>query len=154
VKPGAKPEEIQDGPQGFKGDQGQYGGELVVETVLGEVKFTKPVAYQEVGGQKNRCGSGLSSSNSEFSTPNSQHIYGFKLGGYDETKELSSIRSCSQPTSVEAAKTRAMVSPSIHPQGMSMSQDTQIRLIFQGGRWGGYNVFRTRMPLCQDSTAL
>ncbi|MEK7827648.1 MAG: SBBP repeat-containing protein, partial [Thermodesulfobacteriota bacterium] len=89
-------------------------GELVAETELGPVKFTKPVAYQEIDGKRvvvaveyriqesgsdgmEGRGTGrkgaeenpkLSTPNSELTTPNSQLTYGFTVASYDKTKDL------------------------------------------------------------------
>ncbi|MCF6148052.1 MAG: hypothetical protein E3K37_05280, partial [Candidatus Kuenenia sp.] len=91
-------------------------GELVAETELGPVTFTKPIAYQEIDGkrvnvdveyiirksedrrQKSEI-SGQDIMNHEFAnpqspvfkspTPDSQSlIYGFAVASYDKTKEL------------------------------------------------------------------
>ena len=92
-------------------------GQLVAETELGPVTFTKPVAYQEIEGKKvnveveyniqnreepdisplKREVRGVLNSkthnskliNPEFQVPDSQSlIYGFKVASYDKTKEL------------------------------------------------------------------
>ncbi len=91
-------------------------GELEVETGLGIVKFTKPVAYQEIDGKRVEVGveydiqsSGVSgqksvigSEKSDRSNPkssvrncstersrrNPKSEYGFKVAAYDRTKEL------------------------------------------------------------------
>ena len=87
-------------------------GELVAETKLGPVKFTKPVAYQEIGGKRvevaveyriqepeiggeERLGAGKHGGSGEPETPNSQletrnskPTYGFTVASYDKTKDL------------------------------------------------------------------
>ena len=54
-------------------------GELEVQTPLGIVKFTKPVAYQEYSGRKNPI---------EVSYRIEGNSYGFKLGEYDRSRAL------------------------------------------------------------------
>ena len=92
-------------------------GELVAETELGPVKFTKPIAYQEINGKRvdvsveyrvessetenksskhKTCNSKLMSTNpksaiqnlSSTSTGDPQLEYGFKVASYDKTKDL------------------------------------------------------------------
>ncbi|HHT9112603.1 MAG TPA: DUF7948 domain-containing protein [Candidatus Wunengus sp. YC65] len=82
-------------------------GQLVAETELGPVKFTKPIAYQEINGkrvdveckytiadrgmQNAECKTNLKS---EFQNLSSTSIgdpkleYGFKVASYDKTKDL------------------------------------------------------------------
>ncbi|TLD41041.1 MAG: Cell surface protein [Candidatus Jettenia ecosi] len=66
-------------------------GEL--ETALGTVLFTKPVAYQEIDGKRVEIVAEYSIRKSEYRSQNpgekiSQLIYGFKVASYDRTKEL------------------------------------------------------------------
>ncbi|MDO8142774.1 MAG: SBBP repeat-containing protein, partial [Candidatus Brocadiales bacterium] len=76
-------------------------GELEVETELGVIKFTKPIAYQEINGKRvnvdvkysilnseNRIQEHTSSSTSPTTHSSSRIIYGFKVAGYDKTKDL------------------------------------------------------------------
>ncbi|UJS17102.1 MAG: SBBP repeat-containing protein [Candidatus Jettenia sp.] len=101
-----------DGNQGnfspfLKGDQGglliNEHGELEVETELGPVKFTKPVAYQEIEGKRVEVAVEYSIQNTEarsqnkeektsqLTTPDSPtpHLtYGFTVASYDTSKEL------------------------------------------------------------------
>ncbi|GAN33996.1 MAG: hypothetical protein DYG83_13515 [Candidatus Brocadia sp. AMX2] len=107
VKPGASPDQIKislsginsSNPLSLKGDTGglkvNEDGELVVETELGPVKFTKPVAYQEIDGKRvdvaveyriQHTEANLSNPKSEVQNPQSE--YGFKVASYDKTKEL------------------------------------------------------------------
>ena len=52
VKPGAEPETIRVRIQGAKSLRRNETGELILNTDLSPVKFTKPIAYQEEGGRK------------------------------------------------------------------------------------------------------
>ena len=54
-------------------------GELEVETGLGMVKFTKPIAYQEDSGKKKYV---------DVAYTLKGNVYTFKMGTYDPTKEL------------------------------------------------------------------
>ncbi len=56
-------------------------GELEVETALGTIKMTKPIAYQEVGG--NRTDVAVS-----YLVADSDLVYGFNIGDYDSSKDL------------------------------------------------------------------
>jgi len=81
VKPKSNPEEIVlkiEGAKKLKIDKKT--GELIAKTELGDVKFTKPVAYQEIDGKKVnvKVKYKLLSKNS----------YKFKVGDYDRTKTL------------------------------------------------------------------
>lgn len=124
VKPGADPELIKvrlsgTNPPRFSFKKGGYRmnsqltkggdrglsvnehGELEVETELGVIKFTKPIAYQEINGKRvnvdvkysilnseNRIQEHTSSSTSPTTHSSSHIIYGFKVAGYDKTKDL------------------------------------------------------------------
>ena len=81
VKPGADPRRIAIEVQGAKRLRiDTKTGELVAETELGEVRFTRPVAYQEIKGKR-------------VEVPVkyrllSKNTYGFEVGKYDRTKPL------------------------------------------------------------------
>src|SRR5262249_6410634 len=79
VHPGARPEQIKLRLEGGKGVKVTEQGELEVETALGPVKFSKPVAYQEEGGQQEFVAVAYVVKGSE---------YRFEVGEYDKTKEL------------------------------------------------------------------
>ncbi len=79
VRPGARPEQIELRMRGGKGLKITKQGELEVETELGTVTFSKPVAYQEEGGKQELVAVAYVVKGSE---------YGFKVGEYDKTKEL------------------------------------------------------------------
>src|SRR3990167_8644064 len=84
-------------------------GELEVETELGPVKFTKPIAYQEINGKRvdvsveyrvgsseaenksskhKTCNSKPMSTNPKSAIKNPKSEYGFKVASYDRTKDL------------------------------------------------------------------
>ncbi len=65
--------------EGSKGLRLGKDGELEIETEIGTVKFTKPVAYQEINGRRVEVAAAYSISQSE---------YGFQVGDYDRSKTL------------------------------------------------------------------
>jgi beta-propeller repeat-containing protein len=79
VKPGGKTGSISIKLSGAKGLNVNEKGELEIETELGMVKLTKPVAYQKNGGKRESV---------EVAYVVKRDEYGFKLGEYDRTKEL------------------------------------------------------------------
>lgn len=90
VKPNAKPDEIIIKISGAKTLKVNKEGQLEAETDLGTVKFTRPIAYQEIDGKRIAVNadyqilhSGIRGQNSE-----SENVYGFKVASYDKTKEL------------------------------------------------------------------
>jgi hypothetical protein len=117
VKPGASPEHIKIQLGGAKMVRVNEEGQLEVETELGTVEFTKPVAYQEIDGKSvevdveyriqepeareqiqnagssgagkhKTCNSKLMSTNAQSEFRNPQLEYGFKVASYDRTKDL------------------------------------------------------------------
>ncbi len=111
VKPGGNHETIKVRVEGAKELTVNEAGELVAETELGAVKFTKPVAYQEIDGTRVyvECGyrladsearnakrktnpkSALRNPKSKTPSPDARHpspLYGFKVAQYDKTKDL------------------------------------------------------------------
>jgi len=79
VAPGADPSGIRVGVSGAKSLAITVPGELSAETELGTATFTKPVAYQEIGGTRQVV---------EVAYALSGNEYGFALGAYDKSKEL------------------------------------------------------------------
>jgi hypothetical protein len=79
VKPGAEPDNIKIKISGVDALKVNEEGELEVETGLGAVKFTRPIAYQEEGGKRKYV-------NVAYIVKGD--IYGFKVGEYDRSKEL------------------------------------------------------------------
>ncbi len=112
VTPDANPEAIKLGLSGAKVLRINEEGQLEADTELGPVKFTKPVAYQEIEGKRvevavEYCvqGSGdegmesrvageqggrgePETQDSKFETRNSKLTYGFTVASYDKTKDL------------------------------------------------------------------
>ena len=99
VKPDADTEAIQIELSGAKGLWINEEGQLVVETELGAVKFTKPVAYQEIDGKKIKVYTEYVIRDREPSpvkdyktadtdNEHSSRVYGFKVASYDKSKEL------------------------------------------------------------------
>src|SRR3989339_541828 len=99
VKPKSNPDQIKVQLSGAKSITVNEEGQLEVETELGYVKFTKPIAYQEIDGKRAAveceymiadCGM----QNAEYKTNpqsefrNPQLEYGFKVAAYDKTKDL------------------------------------------------------------------
>ncbi|AMM40315.1 hypothetical protein HS1_000509 [Candidatus Desulfofervidus auxilii] len=82
VKAGANPESIKIKIEGAKSLRVNENGELEVETGLGVVKFTKPVAYQEINGKRVE----VAAAYTLLSNP--QYVYGFKVGSYDKKETL------------------------------------------------------------------
>ncbi len=81
IKPGADPNVIRLSIKGAKELKiDKKSGELVVITELGEVKFTKPVAYQVVDGKRKEIEAGYRLINKDS--------YAFVVGEYDRSKEL------------------------------------------------------------------
>jgi hypothetical protein len=79
VKPGASPDAIKVKVEGGRISVNDK-GELEVETELGIVRFTKPVAYQEVDGKKVEVPVSYRLIN--------DNLYAFNVGEYDRTKPL------------------------------------------------------------------
>ncbi|WP_164994947.1 SBBP repeat-containing protein [Candidatus Kuenenia stuttgartiensis] len=117
VKPDANPEQIQVKLSGVIDLRVNDEGQFVAETELGAVKFTTPVAYQEINGKRvdvnveyrvgsseaenksskhKTCNSKLMSSNPQSETLNlsptsigdPQLEYGFKVASYDKSHDL------------------------------------------------------------------
>ena len=102
VQPGADPKQIQVSISGANKIWVNEQGEMVLETEMGEVAFTKPIAYQEIDGKKKEVEvayviarsesdeaiSNASPSNPSPITHHSSRIYAFHVGEYDTTKEL------------------------------------------------------------------
>ncbi|GBD97977.1 MAG TPA: choice-of-anchor D domain-containing protein [Nitrospirae bacterium] len=81
VYPGGTSEDIKLKMEGAKGIKVNKSGELEIETALGTVKMTKPVAYQETGGEKKYI-------QVAYNVLAGSGTYGFEIGEYDQTKPL------------------------------------------------------------------
>jgi len=79
INPGANPMDIKIEMAGAKNLKVNNSGELEVETEMGTVSFTKPVAYQEHKGKKNYIPVEYKVNKNE---------YGFRTGNYDSEKTL------------------------------------------------------------------
>lgn len=79
VKPGADPEKIRIKMSGAKTLKTNPAGELKAETDLGAVTFSKPLAYQEIEGQRRYV---------EVIYITDKTKYGFYVSDYDREKEL------------------------------------------------------------------
>ncbi len=99
VKPGANHEKIRIRLAGAQELTVNTEGELVAETELGAVKFTRPVAYQDIDGKRvevackytiadggMRNAKRKTNLKSEVQNPKSE--YGFQVAQYDKTKDL------------------------------------------------------------------
>jgi hypothetical protein len=88
VRPQAEPASIAMNVEGAKQLKVNKQGELEVRTETGAVKFTKPVAYQEIKGKRIDVAVSYTVFNSKLETRNSKLAYGFTVGSYDKSKEL------------------------------------------------------------------
>jgi len=79
VQPGADPSDLRLKFNGSDGLAITAGGELEVTTGLGPVRFSEPVAYQLINGNRQVV---------EVSYTVVADTYGFKLGNYDRSREL------------------------------------------------------------------
>ncbi|MEW6002341.1 MAG: SBBP repeat-containing protein, partial [Nitrospirota bacterium] len=83
IKPGANSKDIKVRIEGARTIKVNKSGQLEVQTELGVVRFTKPVAYQEKNGKKVKV-------NVKYRLIKTKTglIYSYKLGKYDKTKEI------------------------------------------------------------------
>jgi uncharacterized protein YcnI len=81
VEPGGKPGDIAIKVEGGKGLNVNEKGELEIDTGLGKVKMTTPIAYQEIGGKRIKIPI-------LYTLLNAKHVYGFRVGDYNKTREL------------------------------------------------------------------
>ncbi|MDR4507687.1 MAG: SBBP repeat-containing protein [Candidatus Brocadiaceae bacterium] len=109
VRPGADPDQIKIGLSGIQSPETQETnesiglsvnehGELEVKTERGMVKFTRPVAYQEINGKRVEVAVEYSVQNTETRIQNANRYstnsrsakseYGFKVASYDRTTDL------------------------------------------------------------------
>jgi hypothetical protein len=97
VRPQANPASIAMNVEGAKQLKVNKQGELLVNTGIGTIKFTKPVAYQEINGKRVEIPVTYHVTSSKLRTQpapegryrgNSELSYSFNVGAYDKTKEL------------------------------------------------------------------
>ena len=104
VKPGADPEGINVAIKGGDGIEVSKDGELIIHTPLGDIRFTRPIAYQEIDGKRvdvsasyviarSDSDEAIPSLDHEIATPpsvarNGSITYAFKVGDYDKAKDL------------------------------------------------------------------
>ncbi len=102
VKPGASPAFIKVQIDGGTSLRVNQEGQLEADTELGPVKFTRPIAYQEIEGKRVEVAAEYSihgaweqggrgefeTQNSKPETGNSKLTYGFIVASYDKTKDL------------------------------------------------------------------
>jgi len=99
VKPGADPGEIRIKFSDIRNLKVTESGELEVETESGKVKFTKPIAFQEIDGkrrevvvaynvQKSESSLQNPDGNDSIRNPHSAFMYSFNVGPYDIEKPL------------------------------------------------------------------
>ena len=79
VEPGARPQQIKVRLDGIKASRIDTEGKLVIDTGLGPVAFSKPVAFQLVEDKKQRV---------DVAYVLQDNVYGFTLGAYDTSREL------------------------------------------------------------------
>ena len=80
ITPKAIPERVRIKIEGTKGLRINARGQLELTTELGSVKFTKPIAYQEINGEKREIEVSYVLYNKDS--------YGFKVGAYDRNHDL------------------------------------------------------------------
>ena len=91
VRPGAEPDQIRVAVDGARALHLDDRGELVLETELGEVTFSKPVAYQEIEGTTvavDVAYAPLQPASDTPADPRPSLVYAFRIGDYDRMREL------------------------------------------------------------------
>ncbi|HEX9020476.1 MAG TPA: SBBP repeat-containing protein, partial [Nitrospirota bacterium] len=88
VRPQADPSAIAMNVEGAKQLNVNKQGELLVNTGQGMVKFTRPVAYQEINGKRTDVAVSYAVSSAKPETQNTRLAYSFNVGAYDKTREL------------------------------------------------------------------
>ena len=87
VAPGADPEAIRVGLRGAEGAHVAADGRLIVATGNGEIAYTAPVAWQEIGGERRPVAVHYALLTPEAG--DSEAAYGFALGEYDRHHTLT-----------------------------------------------------------------
>jgi hypothetical protein len=88
VKPEADVKSIQLELEGARSFKTNEKAELEVETELGALTFTKPIAYQQINGKKHEVNVAYNLQDSELRAQSSALNYGFKVGDYDKSVPL------------------------------------------------------------------
>jgi Beta-propeller repeat/Thrombospondin type 3 repeat len=88
IEPGADPKSIKLSMEGGNSLKINETGELEVEAGIGTVKFTKPLAYQEINGKRHEVKVAYLLEHSTLDTQPSSPIYGFKVDDYDKSFPL------------------------------------------------------------------
>ncbi len=90
VRSYADPEMIKIRLIGAKNVRVNENGQLEAETDLGAVKFTKPMAYQDINGKRVEVAAeySLASPKSEIQNSQSACVYSLRVAAYDRTREL------------------------------------------------------------------
>lgn len=81
VRPGAKPEIIRIAVRGARALELSDGGDLVIRTATTVIRDERPVAYQEIDGQRVTV-------TAEYVIDSDAHAFGFRLGAYDPSLPL------------------------------------------------------------------
>jgi len=79
LSPGADPEKINAKFDGIEISRVNQNGELVLKSGLGEIVFTKPIAFQHINGEKQFV---------DVAYAIKDNRYGFSVGNYDKSREL------------------------------------------------------------------
>src|SRR3990170_1591630 len=98
IKPGAHPDQINVQIHGVKSLKVNEKGLLEVDTELGPVSFTKPIAYQEIDGKRvdveaeyvihDQCPLPVTNKQMDTDTRHAFRTYTFNVASYDKTKNL------------------------------------------------------------------
>lgn len=118
VKPGSDPDQIKisiDGPRGLEIQEGQ----LILKTDIGNVSFTKPLAYQMIDGNKQEVPV-------QYCILNN-NTYGFKTGNYDEAHTLY----------IDPLLASTFIGGTSNDYGKSMEFDQNGHLFVTGYTWSG-----------------
>jgi len=88
VEKGGNPEDIAILIEGARVLKINLEGELELETGIGTLKMTTPLAFQEIDGKKVKVATAYDLKSSENNFQESRMAYGFKVGDYDKSKPL------------------------------------------------------------------
>ncbi len=88
VEPGAEPKQILLSMEGAEGLSIDESGKMIVATALGQVAFTKPVAYQEIDGRKKYVDASYALTKFRNHKSRIENGYRFTIGQYDPDYEL------------------------------------------------------------------